>query len=392
MGHGFALFGTAVGRCGIAWNENGIACVQLPETDESRTRERLMRMAPGVLETTPPPAVREAIAAIVGHLRREPGDLSSIRLDMSDLPPFRRQVYEITRAIPPGETLTYGAVAERLRQPGAARAVGQALSRNPFALVVPCHRVVSAGGRPGGFSANGGVTTKLGLLALEQAQPAPEELGRDLLFDRAAAVGYVRGSDPGLAGLIDAIGPFSMRLSPTVSVFDALAETITYQQLTAKAAATIHGRVRALFPDTSEGMLPEHILSATDEQLRSAGLSRPKLAALRDLAVRAYAGELPELDMLRGMDDEAIIEGLSAVRGIGRWTAQMFLIFRLGRPDVLPLDDYGIRNGFALAFDQPGLAGRAEIEERAVLWRPYRTVACWYLWEAVESARRGPSA
>lgn len=104
------------------------------------------------------------------------------------------------------------------------------------------------------------------------------------------------------------------------------------------------------------------------------------------------SGRLPELDAITGMADEDVVDCLAAVRGIGRWTAQMFLMFRLGRPDVLPLDDYGIRNGFSLAFGLRELAGRAEIEERGVLWRPYRTVACWYLWEAVERAKQGPSA
>ncbi|WP_217161502.1 methylated-DNA--[protein]-cysteine S-methyltransferase [Streptomyces sp. AC512_CC834] len=396
MNCGFTLFDTAVGTCGIAWSEHGVTCLQLPEADRARTHERLLSMVPGGLESTPPPHVCGVITAVVRHLRGEPGDLASVDLDMSRVPPFRRRVYDTARAIPAGETLTYAAVAERMGKPGAARAVGQALARNPFALIVPCHRVVAAGGKPGGFSAGGGVTTKLGLLAIERAgAQRPAGTGGPAgayPFDPVTAVAYLRASDPALADLIDSTGPFAMPLNEAASVFGALAEAVVYQQLSNKAAATIHRRVRALFPDSSEGLLPEQILGASDEQLRSAGLSRPKLASLRDLAHKVDAGVLPELEAIRGMDDEAVIQCLSSVRGIGRWTAQMFLMFRLGRPDVLPVDDYGIRNGFSIAFGKAALAGREEIETRGARWRPFRTVACWYLWEAVERTKRGSSA
>ncbi|WP_405390666.1 methylated-DNA--[protein]-cysteine S-methyltransferase [Streptomyces sp. NBC_01102] len=395
MNPGFALFDSAVGRCGIAWSDRGVTCVQLPEPDEEGTRARLALAAPDGVEGKPPPAVRVAVDALVRHFGGASADLGSIVLDLSAVPPFRRRVYEEARRIPAGTTLTYGLLAERVGQPGGARAVGQALARNPFALVVPCHRVVAAGGRPGGFSANGGVTTKLGLLAVERAAGtggARPVDGHVFPFDPDTALAYLRGSDPGLGVLIDEVGPFAMRVNEAATVFGALAEAVVYQQLSNKAAATIFGRLRALFPETSEGLLPEQILSASEERLRSAGLSRAKAASLHDLAARVESGRLPELDAITGMADEDVVDCLAAVRGIGRWTAQMFLMFRLGRPDVLPLDDYGIRNGFSLAFGLRELAGRAEIEERGVLWRPYRTVACWYLWEAVERAKQGPSA
>jgi 3-methyladenine DNA glycosylase/8-oxoguanine DNA glycosylase len=186
--------------------------------------------------------------------------------------------------------------------------------------------------------------------------------------------------------VIDAVGPFELELRKTASVFVALAEAIVYQQLTGKAAATIFGRVCALFP---RGRLtPEQILSASDRQLRGAGLSRSKVLSLRDLARRTEAGEIPGLARLRRMDDEAIVECLSEVRGIGRWTVEMLLIFRLARPDVLPADDYGVRKGFAAAFKKRELPARADIEKRGARWRPYRTVASWYLWRAAERAGR----
>ena len=167
--HGFALFDTVIGRCGIAWGERGIVGVQLPEPREHETRRRLLRRCPGAHEAPPPPVVQRAIDAIVALLGGEASDLSAVALDMDRVPSFDRRVYDVARTIPPGATLSYGEIATRLGEPGAARAVGRALGQNPFAIVVPCHRVVAAGGKLGGFSANGGVTTKLRLVALEGA-------------------------------------------------------------------------------------------------------------------------------------------------------------------------------------------------------------------------------
>ncbi len=164
---GFTLFDTPIGRCGIAWGPRGIVALQLPEAMPEATRARLRRHCPEAVETGPPVAVRDAIAAIVALLDGEPCDLGSIDLDLSSVPEFHRSVYAIARAIPPGRTLTYGEVAVRLGEPGAARAVGQALGRNPFAIIVPCHRVVAAGGKLGGFSAGGGAETKRRILAIE---------------------------------------------------------------------------------------------------------------------------------------------------------------------------------------------------------------------------------
>ena len=166
---GFALFDTAIGRCGIAWSEGGVVGVQLPEERELETRSRLLRRFPDAREASPPPDVTRAIDGIVALLRGEASDLSTVVLDMEGVPPFHRRVYEIARSIPPGATLSYGEIAERLGVRGAARAVGHALARNPFAIVVPCHRVLAAGGKVGGFSASGGVTTKLRLLSIEGA-------------------------------------------------------------------------------------------------------------------------------------------------------------------------------------------------------------------------------
>jgi len=176
--HGFTLFDTAVGRCGIAWGGRGIVRVQLPEADDAATRARLIERLPEARAAPPPSDVAQARDGIVALLRGEPRDLAGIALDMAGLPPFHRRVYALARTIPPGQTLSYGELAARLGVSGAARAVGQALGRNPFAIVVPCHRVLAAGGKLGGFSADGGIATKLRLLAIEGARAPARPVAR----------------------------------------------------------------------------------------------------------------------------------------------------------------------------------------------------------------------
>ena len=176
----FALFDSAIGYCGIVWNmRNAIAAVQLPEADEPRTRARLQRRFPQAVEASPPPDVRQAINGIVALLAGEPRDLTGVVIDDAEIPAFNRRVYAIVRTIPPGKTITYGEIAKRLGDPLLARDVGQAMGENPTPIVMPCHRVLAANGKTGGFSANGGVTTKLRLLTIEGAEPSGPTL-----FDR----------------------------------------------------------------------------------------------------------------------------------------------------------------------------------------------------------------
>jgi methylated-DNA-[protein]-cysteine S-methyltransferase len=178
---GWAFFDTALGGCAIAWGDAGLVGVQLPEADEAATRRRMQQRFASATEqplAQMPAEVQAAIAGVRALLRGEPVDLSRTRLDMRGVPDFQRRVYELALTIAPGQTLTYGELARRLGEPGAARAVGRALGANPFAPVVPCHRVLAVGGRTGGFSAHGGAATKLRLLAIEGALPG----GQSTLF------------------------------------------------------------------------------------------------------------------------------------------------------------------------------------------------------------------
>lgn len=206
-------------------------------------------------------------------------------------------------------------------------------------------------------------------------------------YDPAEALRRLRAADTVLAELISRAGPFAMRLRPLQSPFEALARNIVYQQLHGKAAAAIHARVLALAG--GKRLKPDDIISSTDESLRGAGLSASKLAALRDLAAKTADGTVPTLARLRRMDDEEIVARLTRVRGVGRWTVEMLLMFGLGRPDVLPVGDYAVRKGFAVAYGLSEMPKPRELETFGERWRPYRSVASWYMWRAVELAREG---
>ena len=205
----------------------------------------------------------------------------------------------------------------------------------------------------------------------------------DFGFDSAKALTHLQTTDPALARVIAEAGPFAMELKKARSVFAALAEAIVYQQLSNKAAATIFGRLCGHFPRRAAGLTPERLLALSDARIRGAGLSRAKLKSLRDLARRTAAGEVPTLAAARRMEDAEIVERLVAIHGIGRWSAEMFLMFRLGRPDVLPLDDYSLRKAYAKAFRKRTLPSPGILEKHGETWRPFRTVASWYLWETL---------
>lgn len=440
--HRYVWFDTSLGKCALSWSDRGITCLQLPEQNDGETLARLERclqrhrtLEP-LREESPPPHVVDAIEKLVRHLEGQGGDLSSIKLDFEALPPFHCKVYKAARKIPHGSVVSYGELARMAGSPAAARAVGQAMARNPFPLIVPCHRVMGSDGAAVGFSAFGGCDLKHKLLDMESVcvrsaaardadpqevhaaprarrragtnsvaieppkkkpvmeavpsaqiqsaaiQKLPAKRKQRYRFNANKAVEHICSSDKRMARLIKRVGDFRLELDEITTPFEALAEAIVYQQLTGKAAATIFSRVRALFG----GELPiAQIIRTPDDVLRSAGLSRAKVLAFKDLAQKADEGLVPSLEDLESMTDEEIIERLTAIRGVGRWTVEMLLIFRLGRPDVLPVHDYGVRKGFALTFNGGDeLPTPKELAAHGECWSPYRSVASWYLWRALE--------
>jgi DNA-3-methyladenine glycosylase II len=221
---------------------------------------------------------------------------------------------------------------------------------------------------------------------------------RKLPFDAAEAVEYLTARDPKLGALIEKVGPFTMRLDPSPSPFESLLESVLYQQLHGKAAATIHRRVREYFGGDPT---PQLLIDTPDDPLRAAGVSGNKIKAFRDLAAKTLDGTVPTHAAIKKLSDAEIIERLTAVRGIGAWTVEMLLIFRLGRPDVLPVTDYGVRKGFALTFQKVPKARALAAKDlpkadvllrRGKKWSPFRSVATWYMWRACDLAKSTPPA
>lgn len=219
---------------------------------------------------------------------------------------------------------------------------------------------------------------------------------RKLPFDPAEAIAHLKTRDAKLGALIERVGPFALRLDPSPSPFESLLESILYQQLHGKAAATIHRRVREYFGGDPA---PQALLDTPEERLRACGVSGNKIKAMRDLAAKTLDGTVPSHAAIKKMSDADIVERLTEVRGIGPWTVEMLLIFRMGRPDVLPVTDYGVRKGYALTFMRlpktraiaaDDLPKPDVVFKRGMRWKPFRSVASWYLWRACDLAKGTP--
>lgn len=219
---------------------------------------------------------------------------------------------------------------------------------------------------------------------------------RKLPYAADEALAYLKSRDPKLGALIEKVGPFTLRLDRSPSPFESLLESILYQQLHGKAAATIHRRVREYFGGDPT---PQALLDSPEERLRGCGVSGNKIKAMRDLAARTLDGTVPSHAAIKKMSDADIVERLTEVRGIGPWTVEMLLIFRMGRPDVLPVTDYGVRKGYALTFMRVPKTRPIAAEDlpkpdvvfrRGMRWKPFRSVASWYLWRACDLAKSTP--
>jgi DNA-3-methyladenine glycosylase II len=203
----------------------------------------------------------------------------------------------------------------------------------------------------------------------------------------APEIEHLAKTDPVMRRLIREAGPFTLTPRLKRSPFESLARAIAYQQLHEKAAESILRRFVALFP-TKRFPAPANLLAMDEQAIRGAGFSQAKVAALRDLAAKTLDGTVPTGAIVRKLNDEAIIERLIAVRGVGRWTVEMLLIFQLGRPDVLPVDDFGVRNGFRIAYGKRSMPKPREVLRYGERWKPYRTAAAWYLWRAADRAKK----
>jgi 3-methyladenine DNA glycosylase/8-oxoguanine DNA glycosylase len=210
-----------------------------------------------------------------------------------------------------------------------------------------------------------------------------------LPFDPGEAHAHLSRIDKRLAGLIERVGAFQFKLDECDSVYESLLEAIMHQSIAGKAAQVIFGRIKALGTD-GRCPTPEELLRVSTPKLRKAGLSRAKVAAVRDLARKTIDGVVPTIEAAQKMSDQELVDRLISVRGVGAWTVEMFLIFRLGRPDVLPIHDYGVQKGWALTYRKKHIPKPKQLLRFGERWRPYRTVASWYMWRAVQLA--GPAA
>lgn len=375
----YTTFATAFGPCALSFTDRGIRGVELPSSQHEDPALLAARMeargaCPGPGPGRPTPAAEGAIRRIQDFFAGKDDALAEVPLDLPDLPPLHRRTYEALRQVPKGQLVTYKELAARAGSPAAVRAIGQAMAKNPCPILVPCHRVLAAGGKLGGFSSFGGTQVKARLLVFEGARRPEELLGQ---------------ADPTLGRLIRKVGPFPLKAEPRTPIFYSLARAIAYQQLAGKAAETIWGRVEALFAgpgpgQEKTGVTPQAVRAVDPERLRGAGLSQNKTAALLDLADKALSGVVPEEETLQRLSDAEIVARLTQVRGIGPWSVEMLLMFRLGRMDVLPVSDYGVRKGFQLLYGMEALPTPGALLEYGERWRPFRSVASWYMWRALE--------
>ncbi|MBI3562068.1 MAG: methylated-DNA--[protein]-cysteine S-methyltransferase [Gammaproteobacteria bacterium] len=382
----YGLFETPLGWCGIAWSESGksrispaVCRLQLPEATAKLTESRIARDTGACKSNTFPPHIAAVIEKVRKHLQGVVQNFHDIAIDLDEVSAFERQVYQAARAIPAGQTGTYGEIAKAIRRSTAARAVGQALGKNPIGLIIPCHRVLAAGGKPGGFSAHGGRATKTRMLAIEGTTFGPPPTIKSLRdLQRTAAL--LKAKDTRLARCL--AKPIEFRLKPAQSPYVTLVEAVIHQQLSSKAASTILARVKALYPGVTMPT-PRNLLNTPDQLLRNAGLSRAKTASLKDLATKTLDGTVPSLKQIVTLGDQEIVQRLTSIYGVGRWTVEMLLIFNLGRRDIFPIDDYALRKCIAEVYGMPQAPTPKQLNALGESWRPYRTVASLYLWNFI---------
>ncbi len=381
---GWTTFSTALGVCGMSWTSQGIDSFSLPEPSGTRVAERLRKLTGiATAASSLPSWVRQLIRKVKAHMKGQAQDFSDAPLDFPGISAFMLSVYQAAQKIPSGRVKTYGELAALAGKPYAAHAVGSALAKNPIPLIVPCHRVIASSGKLGGFSAPGGLATKVRLLECEGVYLAkPRVVSTSAQWRRAVTT--LSNQDSAFARLVATTPSLEFRPLLDKEPLEALVAAIVSQQLSNQVAAAILHRVKALI--TEDGLpSAQKILDTEDADLRKAGLSLMKVSSLKDLATKYLKKELPPLERLAQMSDEQIVKELTKVKGVGRWTAEMYLIFSLGRADVFPTLDFGVRKAIARLFDLPEVPEPQAIERYGELWKPYRSVASLYLWHSMDN-------
>lgn len=382
-GAAWTTFSTSLGVCGVSWTSRGIESFSLPEATGAAIETRLAAI-PGYTKASSPPSwVKELIRKVKAHTKGHAQDFSEVPLSFSGISEFMLFVFQAARKIPSGTVMTYSELAGLIGKPNAARAVGNALRKNPIPLLVPCHRVIASSGKLGGFSAPGGLAAKVALLECEGVYLArPHALTTPAQWRKAVSALQIQ--DEAFSKLVSSLQPLEFRPLLNQEPLTALISAIVSQQLSSKVAATILNRVNALVSENG-CPCPRKLLNTPDEDLRKAGLSFMKVSFLKDLAEKYLDGRLPPLEKLKRMSDEQIIKELTQIKGVGQWTTEMYLIFNLGRSDVFPTLDFGVRKAISQLFCLPSVPEPEAIERYGELWKPYRTVASLYLWHLLDN-------
>ena len=372
---GWHIFPSPVGPIGLAWKRRGFCRVVFGAMETEAIAAELQDACPGLAEVKRPSAVvREVIKRIGGLVRGKLDDLRDIPVDLSDSSEFSRKVLRTLRGVKPGQVITYGQLAAKAGRPGAARAVGRIMGANPVPIIVPCHRCMGADGSLTGFSTAGGTALKARLLFIE---------GYEHNAEHARGIRHLQKVDPKIRRVIGKVGPYLAMPDKPRPPYDTLVTAIVHQQLSVKAGQTIAGRVRDLTPGPNHPT-PEQTLRLKPEKLRACGLSNAKVGFVRDLAAHVHDGSL-KLGALKRLSDDEVIAELIKVKGIGEWSAHMHLIFHMGRLDVLPVGDLGLRMAAFKLYGLEEYATAAELTEIAEPWRPYRSLGSYYLWRGLDS-------
>ena len=390
-GSSYCYFKTAWGHCSIHWTDERVVGLTLPTKNKKSMLATIASKYKDATFKEPNGLILSYIEEIQKYFLNKEYDFSKIKISLKNSPIFYKKVYKKLMKVKRGQTISYKTLSELASCINGARAVGQAVKRNPIPLLIPCHRVINSDTTIGAFSGLGGVRTKIKMLELEKVRIIKQKIPRlalPLNFSEikiSEALSYLIKSDIALGRSIKKIGNFALKVNKFQTPFIALLEAIVYQQLTGKAASTIFQRLLKIFG--RNGVIrPFDIIRAEDSEIKAAGLSTNKTIAIKDLAEKALSGEIPTMSKLTKMQNEEIIYRLSQIKGIGRWTVEMFLIFRLGRADILAKDDYGLQKGLAIAYNLTQIPKPGNLEKIGLKWKPYRSIASWYLWQLANNA------
>ncbi len=375
---GLFIFETSQGPVGLTWTRKGINRLILGLDAEATTQE-LAQAFPNLPKVRRVQGDMTLLVKRIKAVMRGSGDnFLDVPVDLSGQGEFSLAVLKRLRKVLAPKVVTYGELAAHCGKPKAARAVGRIMGANPVPLIVPCHRCLGKDGSMTGFSTEGGIDLKARMLFRE---------GYVANQEHAAGLDHLRKVDPVMRKIIKVVGPYRALPDKPRPAWDTLVTAIVHQQLSVKAGRTIAGRVQDLSPG-SGFPTPAEVLDMKHQDLRAAGLSNQKVSYIQDLARKVEESSL-KLNSLRRMDDEAVIQELIKVRGIGRWSAHMHLIFHLGRLDILPTGDLGIQIAAARFYGFEEYATVAQLEEIGAKWAPYRSMGSWYLWQGLDSGGLG---